>query len=263
MGHASLDLAQPRSALASYEKALCLREKLEAPDSPPIADVCDSIACAYTEAGDVDRALAQLEKATAIHEAHDPSKMARTLAIRAMTYLRAGRADEALDAICECWRLQDMTQGQIEASKYPRHSGDVMLLSRIFWLQGRKAEARELASRTVALRRGIYGENGGPRVADSLFTVARMLEASGELVLAARLLREIVDMSGDAPGMRTHLARALWFSASVEAKIGRCQDEVANLREKAQESRSRVEENEWPDEDSEEGFMRLVSWMLW
>lgn len=82
----------PYAALATY-KALQLREKLHGPDSPPVADVCDSVACSCTEAGDVKRAFEYLGRATAIHNAHDPSKMMRTLAIRAMTCLRAGQPE--------------------------------------------------------------------------------------------------------------------------------------------------------------------------
>lgn len=266
LGHVSLDLAQPRAALAAYERALALREQIEAPESPPIADVCDSIACAYTEAGDVESAFAQLERATAIHKAHDPTKMSRTLAIRAMTCLRAGQAEEALAAIGECWRQQNMTQDQIETSRYPKHSGDIMLLARIFWLQGKKAEAQELASRTITMRQGIFGKDpnkGGPRVADSLFTVARMLDDRGDAVLAAKLLRQVIDMCGDVPGMRPHLARALWFNAAVEEKIGKAIEDVPALRARARDVRGLIQGREWPDEDSDEGFMRLVGWMLW
>ncbi|OPB44537.1 hypothetical protein A0O28_0028560 [Trichoderma guizhouense] len=110
LGHISLDIAQPRAAVSAYQQALALREKIEARDSPPIADVCDSIACAYTEAGNVEHAFKYLEKATAIHNANDPSIMSRTLAIRATTCLRAGQAKYALDAIRECWRMQNMTR---------------------------------------------------------------------------------------------------------------------------------------------------------
>ncbi|KAK4216507.1 hypothetical protein QBC37DRAFT_455203 [Rhypophila decipiens] len=61
--------------------------------------------------------------------------------------------------------------------------------------------------------------SSAPSVSDSLFTVARMLQASGQDVLAARLLNEVISLSGDTPRMRSHLARALWFLANVETKI--------------------------------------------
>jgi tetratricopeptide (TPR) repeat protein len=263
LGHVSLDLAQPRAALAAYSQALDLRTQFEAPESPPIADVLDSLACANVEAGNVAAASEQLDRATAIHNAHDASNMSRTLAIRAMACLRAGDAAGALDALRHCWRLQDMDQAQIEASHYPKHSGDVMLLARIYWLQGRRGEARELAARSIAMRKSIFGQRACPRVADSLFTVARMLEGGEERVLAAKVLREVVDMCGDAPGMRAHLARAFWFLARFEEELGGEKGDFEELRARAREVRATVEEREWADEDSDEGFSRLVAWMLW
>lgn len=63
LGHIGLDMAQPRAALAAYEKALAARETLEEPNSPPIADIYDSIACSYTEQGRVAEAFEYLSKA--------------------------------------------------------------------------------------------------------------------------------------------------------------------------------------------------------
>ncbi|KAK0616614.1 tpr repeat-containing protein [Immersiella caudata] len=209
LGHINLDLARPRAALAAYSQTLSIRTELEPPESPPIADILDSLACSNVEIGD----------------------MSRTLAIRAMQRLRAGDADGALDAL------------------------------------GRQTEAKELVSRSIVMRKQAFGQAGGPRVADSLFTLARMLDESGEHVLAARALREVVDMcdrDDGAPVMRPHLARALWFLANVEERLrddGKAGAEI--LRARARDLRGRVEEREWEDEDSDEGFSRLVGWMLW
>ena len=263
LGHVFLDLARPHAALAAYKRTLELRQELDGVDAPPVADVCDSVACSYTEIGNIEQAFEYLEKATTIHNTHDPSKMMRTLAIRAMACLRAGHPGDALAAIRECWRLQGKTQKDIETSSYPKHSGDIMLLARILWLQDNKAESQELVSRTVTMRRGTFGENGGPRVADSLFTLARILEDVGELVLAAKLLRQVVEMSGDAPEMRPHKARAFWFSANVEAKIGGDEAKVVELRNNARAVRQTIEDREWPDDETDAAFMKLVSWMLW
>ena len=263
LGHIYVDVARPRAALEAYSQALALRTEIEAPESPPIADVLDSLACANIEAGDTTTATSLLDRATAIHEAHDPSKMSRTLAIRAMNCLRIGDADAALDALSNCWKLQGMDQAQIEASRYPKHSGDIMLLARIYWLQGQRDEAKEFVSRSMMMRRGLYGQNGGPRVADSLFTMARMLGETGEQVLAARALREVISMCGDAPVMKPHLARACWFLAGVEQKLQAPGSQVDALKTRAKEARSQIEEREWGDEDSDEGFLKLVGWMLW
>jgi tetratricopeptide (TPR) repeat protein len=119
LGHIALDPSQPRAAFEAYQETLTARLKHSDPNSPIIADVYDSIACAYTEIGDVSNAFAYLDKAKAIHLANDPNRMARTSAIYAMTYLRSGQPDQALKAIQKCWELQGLTEEQIAASQYP------------------------------------------------------------------------------------------------------------------------------------------------
>lgn len=220
LGHISLDMARPNAALQAYEKALTIREALETPDSPPIADVYDSIACAHTEAGRVSEGFKYVEKSTAIHLRHDATKMARTEAIRALACLRAGLADKSLEALRRCWELQGFTQEQIVQSKYPKHSGDIVLMARIRWQQGQMAEAQELASRTIAIRKGTFGKHGGPRVADSMFIVARMLQEKEEDVLAAKLFREIVEMSGEMVEMRGHRQELCGFWPMRKRRLG-------------------------------------------
>lgn len=209
LGHVFLDLARPRAALDAYHKALAIREKIEEPDSPPIADVYDSIACSYCEIGDTASAYNWLDKALSIHRAHDHSKRARTEAIYALTHLRAGEADKSLEKLQACWDLSGLSRDEILESSYPKHSGDMVLISRILRAQGHIAEAQELASRSVLMRRGAFGEKGSPRVADSTFLVSQMLSEKGEHVPAAKLLREILDMCGGMEEMLPHLARAL------------------------------------------------------
>ena len=173
--------------------------------------VLNSIACSYTEMGEMHMAFEALKKATAVHLAHDPNAMACTKAIWALTYLRAGQPTESVQALQDCWRTQNKTQVEIEESKDPKHSGNIMLIARIQSALGKKDEALKLASRTISIRKGLLVEKG-PRVADSMFPVARMLEADGEDVLAAKLLYEVVDMSRGMPEMKGHSARACWFS---------------------------------------------------
>ncbi|KAI1429008.1 hypothetical protein F5Y12DRAFT_782253 [Xylaria sp. FL1777] len=263
LGHISLDLARPRAAFQAYQDALAARRQIEKPDSPPIADVYDSIACSLAEIGNVVEATEYLDKAMAIHLAHDPLKRGRTEAIRPLTFLRAGQSDKSLEALQTCWGLQGLTQEQVEASDYPKHSGDIVLLARIYWMQGEKERAQELMSRTISIRRGLFGQHGGPRVADSIFQLSRMLQERDENVLAAKLLNEIINISGGAVEMRGHLARSLWFLATVEHKLGSPDRRCDELRERARQERSRIIGREGVDEDTDESFMSLVSWMLW
>lgn len=334
------------------------------PPSPPppppdavsveIANVLDSVACALAEACDTARAHAVLDRAAAIHaachhrEPARPARSSRTLAIRAVTCLRAGDARGALGALRACWELQGLAQEDVERSRYPKHSGDVVLLARIWWLLGTapaaatggarrdegggdgkeaveqvggngeddndqddagvaddeqsKAElrqlAREVAARSVAIRRGLAASDdaksaatvGGPRVGDSLFLVACMLADAGEVVSAARMLRDDVLGQACPEGVvetRGHRARALWFLANMEEQIRGVevaradgveresdsapvgdgkelqQTDVEDLRAAAKRTRALIDGREGLDEDTDDSFMSLVAWMLW
>lgn len=263
LGHISLDIAQPHAALRAYTKELSIRLMTEEAKSPPIADVYDSIACSYTEIGDIQNAFEYVERATAIHLAHDPKNMARTDAIRAMACLRANQPSEALQALQKCWKLQCLSQEEIEQSRYPKHSGDIMLLARILWLLGERRTGQELASRAVKIRRGTFGENGGPRVADSLFHLALMLSEDGEHVLSAKLLREITQMNVGMQEIKPHQARAFWFLAREEGKIGTSNDVCEDLKRNAKTARHALKYGEAATDDNDSAYMSLVSWMLW
>lgn len=214
LGHIALDLAQPKAALSAYQQALEIRQEIEKANSPPIADIYESIACSFTEQGNVLEAFKHLEKAETIHAEHDPLRMARTCAISAMTYLRAEQPDEALVALKKCWELQGLTEDQIIGSSYPKHNGDLVLLARIKYAQGLHSEAQQLAVKTISLRRDVYGDKS-PRVADSMFLVARMQYASDQQT-STEVLGEIVQMSCGEKELQAHLDRSLWFLENPE-----------------------------------------------
>ncbi|KAJ5800165.1 Tetratricopeptide-like helical [Penicillium psychrosexuale] len=261
LGHIALDLAQPESALSAYQKALRVIEEIEEENSPLISDVYDSIACSYTEQEMVTEAFRYLSKAAAIHKAHNPLHMARTYAIYAMTHLRAEQPDEALMTLKKCWQLQNLTEEQIIDSKYPKHSGDIVLLARIKYAQGLKQEAQQLALKSISIRRELYGDKG-PRVADSMFLVARMLEAADENVLAAKMLRAILDMSRGVSEMQGHLARALWFLGILERRLENTVS-AEQLKVEALNERNKLGERGNFVEETDHSFESLVGWMLW
>ena len=101
-----------------------------------------------------------------------------------------------------------MTEGQLEKSRYPKHSGDIVLLSRIRYAQRDCESALELASNSITIRKGILRAKG-PRVAYSMFLVAKMLADEGKIASAMKLLRKVVEMSQGMVEMRGHRARAL------------------------------------------------------
>jgi tetratricopeptide (TPR) repeat protein len=265
LGHILLDLGLPSDVLHAYLDARKLHESIGNPDSTAVAGVCESIAYAYSELGDVDLAFQSLKSATSIYDAAGSIARPRSDAIRAMTCLRAGNAGDALAALQEYWSLQNKTKACIEASQHPKDSGDVMLLARIFRLQGESKEASRLCERAIIMRRDAYGAAGGPKLADSIFFLNQLLDDQGNLYLAAVKLQEIVKMRPGMPEMRPHLARAYWFLANTRVQIGIEKDnpEVVEARRAAWGARSAIEEREWRNEDTDEGYMRLVPWMLW
>lgn len=262
LGHIALDVARPEDALKAYFETLTLRLRLVEADSPSIADVYDSIACSYAEMGDTEKAFEYLDKSVKIHEAHDPQRMARTSAVMAVASLRAGKPVQALEALTHCWQLQGKTESQIALSKYPKHSGDIVLLSRIQYAQGKREYALHLAKKSIDIRRKILGDKS-PRVADSMYLVARMLIGDSKSAPAMRLLREIVEMSQGEVEMQGHSARALWTLAGLEEEMANA-DEAVVLRGKAREAKRKIPEVEDKEEQDKDGaFQGLVGYMLW
>ncbi|KAK4221444.1 hypothetical protein QBC38DRAFT_540134 [Podospora fimiseda] len=254
--------------------ALVLRSKKEGGlETPAVADVYYSIASVYTEIGDTATAFT-------------------------MTCLRAGQPDDAQAARTESLALQEMNPWSLK-SPSGTHSGDIMLLARILRSQGKHAEARQLPRRTIIMRRSLFErltERGGLRLADSLFTVADSMstfartfdENLGLLIKAADHLKEVIKISSGNPGMKGHLVRALWVLAGIEERIkkkrlsrlsaGQKNPPIRifhlefniefptnpnELRRRARAARNSIPQREWSGEDTDEGFMPLVSWMTW
>ena len=91
-------------------------------------------------------------------------------------------------------------------------------------------------------------------MADSIFIVARMLVAGAVQVVAAKMYGETIEMSRDMAEMKGHLARALWFLASIEELLEN-PSEAGRLRKDAKDERTKIQEREAPDEDTDKAFM--------
>jgi hypothetical protein len=92
--------------------------------------------------------------------------------------------------------------------------------------------------------------------------VCRIVDERGETERAIRNWKQLADACDTEPELRPQFARALWFYANAVAKRG-ADRVVAEARKKAWGVRSAIEEREWPDEETDESYMRLVPWMLW
>jgi tetratricopeptide (TPR) repeat protein len=186
--------------------------------------------------------------------------MGRTWFIYSMAHLRAGDPDKSLEALNKCWELQGITQEEVEKSRYPKHSADLVLLSRIEAAKGNKELSLQLVSKTISIRKDILS-NKGPRVADSMYIVAGMLREQGRDAVAAKMLREIVDMGRGMLEMRPQVARALWMLGRIEEGFGNV-EEAEKLKANAKQVRSEIEGREGDDEDSDAGFASIVTWLL-
>lgn len=265
-GHINLDLAPPKKAREAYLGAFAAIKKAEAefPQSTcpqATADGHNSIACAHIETGDTEAAFKGLNNALEIHLANDSAQRARTEVIYSLAYLRAQKPFLALEKLRTCWKLSGLTQGDVMASDYPKHSGDIVLLSRIKRRQSHIVEAQELVSHSIVMRERCFGKNS-PRVADAKSMLSQILCERGEHERAVKTLHEIIDMCEDREEMLPHLARALWFLGGMEPE-----NWDGGLREnhqmRAREEREKISDREWPDEDTDNSFMKLVGWMLW
>ena len=208
LGHVALDMARPEIALQAYSEALSARLKSPAPNESEIGDVYDYIAYSLTELNNIQEALEYLKIDSAIRARNEPHLGATTSAISALAQLKSNDPQAALASLHKAWELQGLSQIAIEQSRNPKHSGDIMLMSRIQHALGNRQEALELVSKSIMIRKRVLGEKG-PRVADSIYHLARLLREGNEAVLAAKLLRDVVDKSQGMREMDGQLGRAL------------------------------------------------------
>ncbi|CAG9994310.1 unnamed protein product [Clonostachys byssicola] len=273
-GHAQIELCHPRAALATLKRVLQIEEDRYGPKSMGVAKACDSIAYAYTEIGNTNEASVFIRRADAIYadkaryfgtEGAQQSNMTpRAQAIHSLVHLRAGRIDEAISTLRKFWSERHMTIDCVDPSPDTNYGGDMILFARICWAQGKAVEAQELASYSITMRRAFYGPHGGARVADSLFLVAHIQYYRGLTEISSIVLRRIIDM-GETNNreLDPHIARAYWFLARNLESLGADAATVLDLRARALTIRHTIRNHEWPTENTDEAFMKLVTYMLW
>ena len=116
-----------------------------------------------------------------------------------------------------------------------------------------------LVSRTIDIHRALV-EQGSPRAADSIFQLARMLQAKKEDVLVATLLRVFIGINSEPQEMK---GQALWFLAGIEKKLDMLGNEYVQPKERARRQWEMIMASEDSDDDMGESFMAPVSWILW
>src|SRR5205085_10708693 len=135
-----------------FTEVLKIRESALGPDDAFIASSLNNIAIAYTEMNDLDQAHSYHNKAIDIRLRTKSDRIGNSYSNMASTLLRMGKFNEAEEMLRRCPALKDFTDETFLNTGNPRFSGDMVLLARIRYLQGRPDDALRLASKALAFR---------------------------------------------------------------------------------------------------------------
>lgn len=177
LGLIDMDLNQPRAALSAIEKVLEVRRSISPPDDPFTAYSLNALGLAYTELPDLDKAYRAHQEAMSIRERIGSDRVGNSYSNMASLLLRMGKPDEAEDMLKRSAYLTDLSDEPFLASGNPRHSGDMVLLSRIRLQQGTIDDALRLATAALKFRQERLGKR--LKTCDSMYDVARILHMQG------------------------------------------------------------------------------------
>ncbi|KAG9248058.1 hypothetical protein BJ878DRAFT_532187 [Calycina marina] len=259
-GLLDLDMNYPVKALEPFNIALGIREKLLGPDDPLIASSLNNIALAYTEAGNLEKAFANHEKAIGIRLRTKSDRIGNSYSNMSSLLLRMDKPDEAEEMLKRCPSLKDFTDDTFLKTGNPRFSGDMVLLSRIRSRQGLLDDALRLASKALTFRQTLLGNR--LKTSDSLYDVAGFLCQLGKDASALELLLQLVAISESLNEGEGQLARAN-FKLSLIYKDNGMDLESRSCKVKAVELRAKLGPEAKDAAFEEPEFMKLCPWMLW
>lgn len=260
VGLLHLDNAQPASAMEHFEASLKIRESILGSDDPFIAAGLNTIALAFTELGELDRAYDTHEKAIEIRLRANNDRIGNSYSNMASTLLRMGKADEAEEMLARCPSLKNFNDETFLNTGNPRFSGDMVLLSRIRAKQNRLDDAVRLSSKALGFRQAMLGNR--LKICDAMYLVACMLQKQGNIATAKTLLEDCITVSESLPEGRGYNARAQFKLGEMLALEG-FDDQNQNHRAIARGLGHELLEDAWPSEDNEASYEKLVVWMLW
>lgn len=122
-GLIELDTNNVQTALDSFLAAIKIREKALHPDEALIASSLNAISLAYTEIGDLDKAVEAGQKAIDIRLRTNSDRIGNSYSNMASTLLRMGKPDEAEEMLKRCPSLKDFTDETFLNTGNPRFSG--------------------------------------------------------------------------------------------------------------------------------------------
>lgn len=181
-GLIDMDLNNPVLALASFQKALDIRQTLTSTEDPLVASSINNIALAHTEMGNLGDAYESHQRALEIRLKFQPNRVENTYSNLSSLFLRMGKADEAEEWMKKCPSLKEFTDEAFIKTGNPRFSGNMVLLSRIRLQQNRLDDALRLASKALTFRQKLLGER--LKVCDSLYDVAKLMHKQGNIASA-------------------------------------------------------------------------------
>ena len=177
-----LDLNDPAEALIRFTEASSIRENAPSPADSLIASSLNNKALAYTELGQLGDANNAHEKAIQIRLTTKSDRIGNSYSNMASLLLRMGKADEAEEMLKKCPSLKKFTDETFLNTGNPRFSGDMVLLSRIRYEQGRLSDAVRLSSKALLFRQKLLGNR--LKTCDSLYDVAFFTHRQGKYYCA-------------------------------------------------------------------------------
>ena len=172
-----MDMNNHYEALHRFKEALKICEKLVEPKDPIIASHLVNVALAYTEMGNLLGAYEAHNLAIDIRLKNGSSRIGNSYSNMSSLLLRMGNAEEAEEMLKRCPSLKEFTDETFIKTGNPRFSGDMVLLSRIRYAQGRLDEALRLSSKALLFRQSLLGNR--LKTCDSLYDVAFFTHRQG------------------------------------------------------------------------------------
>lgn len=122
-GLIELDTNNIQKALDSFLAAMRIREKVLDADDALIASSLNAISLAYTELGDLPKAVEAGQKAIDIRLRTKSDRIGNSYSNMSSTLLRMGKPDEAEEILKKCPSLKDFTNETFLNTGNPRFSG--------------------------------------------------------------------------------------------------------------------------------------------
>ncbi|OAX82520.1 hypothetical protein ACJ72_03130 [Emergomyces africanus] len=266
-GLIELDLNNTQNALNIFKEALKIREAIFPPNDPFLAASEVNLGLAYTELNDLEKAYQKLQRSAEIRQAAQSDRLTNSYSNMSSLLIRMGKPDEAEEMLKRCPALKDLSDDEFFRTGNPRFSGNMIVLSRIRFAQGRHDDALRIASKALSFRRSMLGNR--LKICDSLYHVAGFLEKQGNEALAIELLDECATIAENLPRKEgvNHLARAKNKLSMIFDAVGK-KTESQDCGNTAVQLMAEIRAMQGVPFDMTAdikpvAFESLVPWMLW